>query len=237
MRGIHEDVVPAFSRVWFIPARAGNTNRHRQRRFPPAVHPRTCGEYWAALSGVNISNGSSPHVRGIHNSIGSGRRGVRFIPARAGNTAALVEDIRITAVHPRTCGEYAAAAVMLITNFGSSPHVRGILHTAAAAQSDTRFIPARAGNTGCMKPRCRAAPVHPRTCGEYAMGMLAVCVCAGSSPHVRGIHLYAVERQRHDRFIPARAGNTPTGIAVVPKFAVHPRTCGEYMMSCAFGIA
>ena len=52
-----------------------------------AVHPRTCGEYIIASRPSNVGTGSSPHVRGIPAWFGSPPAKVRFIPARAGNTA------------------------------------------------------------------------------------------------------------------------------------------------------
>ena len=50
----------------------------------------------------------------------------------------------------------------------------------------------------------------------------------GSSPHVRGTLSDADHDRIRGRFIPACAGNTPTGpnTATVP--SVHPRMCGEH---------
>ena len=51
---------------------------------------------------------------------------------------------------------------------------------------------------------------------------------AGSSPHLRGTLLFAVEPIQAGRFIPAPAGNTIIGYCMAVDTPVHPRTCGEH---------
>ena len=50
----------------------------------------------------------------------------------------------------------------------------------------------------------------------------------GSSPRVRGTPEYPSNRERLERFIPARAGNTRSLSGVEGVIPVHPRACGEH---------
>ena len=52
----------------------------------------------------------------------------------------------------------------------------------------------------------------------------------GSSPRGRGTRRKILSRYVFDRFIPARAGNTPVGYLVGTDITVHPRAGGEHPM-------
>ena len=73
-----------------------------------------------------------------------------------------------------------------------------------------RFIPARAGNTTSQERRWRPTAVHPRPRGEHPVVPTIVMAYGGSSPPARGTPGGADDRDGVRRFIPARAGNTPT---------------------------
>ena len=213
----------------FIPAPAGNTRASAPKcRGVFAVHPRACGEHavlrsyaWRPLTAVHpracgehvaasrctcARTGSSPRLRGTR----SRRSAIEPAP-----------------VHPRACGEHAVAC---------------------AARRRGRFIPAPAGNTRRRasqsvsvgsSPRLRGTrdraerthlrvTVHPRACGEHAVGADATSRQAGSSPRLRGTRRPALLRLSESgssprlrgtlrpglrcvdaqRFIPAPAGNT-----------------------------
>jgi len=94
-----------------------------------------------------------------------------------------------------------------------------------------RFIPARAGNTTAARPYRRAPPVHPRAGGEHDGPRQDVRRRAGSSPRGRGTLCATRLRRLRSRFIPARAGNTPTRRATPRSSAVHPRAGGEHFPS------
>ena len=80
---------PSWSRYTrFIPARAGNAGWTRDTGSTGSVHPRAGGERWASLRSSHRTTGSSPRGRGTRLDVGSMRRPIRFIPARAGNAAA-----------------------------------------------------------------------------------------------------------------------------------------------------
>ncbi len=193
-----------------------------------SVHPRTCGEYLDNGASHVREVGSSPHVRGIPCWLSPSVTLIRFIPARAGNTSPARIPRGRGAVHPRTCGEYKIARIVVVVMLGSSPHVRGILSRRGLGNGFGRFIPARAGNTRSWLKENRNRPVHPRTCGEYREIPSVRAFPAGSSPHVRGIQLRAGRIPIPIRFIPARAGNTAGAHPAARALPVHPRTCGEY---------
>ena len=74
-------------------------------------------------------------------------------------------------------------------------------------------------------------PVHPRMCGEHAAVAASSNTNIGSSPHVRGTHKTPQFSVAPDRFIPACAGNTVVFLINLGEFSVHPRMCGEHLVS------
>ena len=101
----------------------------------------------------------------------------------------------------------------------------------------TRFIPARAGNTSRTSATPPGASVHPRPCGEHASVPAVDPNTTGSSPPVRGTPAPVHGSDLLHRFIPARAGNTPSRAARDPPGAVHPRPCGEHAVSDANAVS
>ena len=74
-----------------------------------------------------------------------------------------------------------------------------------------RFIPACAGNS----------PRHQRRAAGST----------GSSPRVRGTRVDGVEKRLRKRFIPACAGNSSRARRADRRAAVHPRVCGELVVT------
>ena len=130
--------------------------------------------------------------------------------------------------HPRSRGEYRAKRCTFSQHIGSSPLSRGILNTNQIVQSNTRIIPALAGNTRLGKPQFRGSWDHPRSRGEYLSLVLLYSYWCGSSPLSRGIPRLDAGYARKAWIIPALAGNTT--IAAVPAVGSpdHPRSRGEY---------
>ena len=95
----------------------------------PPVHPRVCGEHVRVLHRLRVIVGSSPRVRGTHESVSPSRKHCRFIPACAGNTLDENNDGILSKVHPRVCGEHVVFLVRYRRVYGSSPRVRGTLQT------------------------------------------------------------------------------------------------------------
>ena len=150
----------------FIPACAGNAGTRAPFAASAAVHPRVCGERFAAKNSKRRPPGSSPRVRGTRMEGGAGELVPRFIPACAGNAASSKVRTASSPVHPRVCGERCSAGIHAASPRGSSPRVRGTLPRLDFAAAKRRFIPACAGNAARGRSGRAAAPVHPRVCGE-----------------------------------------------------------------------
>ena len=157
-----------------------------------------------------IETGSSPLARGTLHERGLVRGGGRFIPARAGNTSAPGCWPSSSPVHPRSRGEHRRRALGGNVQTGSSPLARGTRVLLVLRREGQRFIPARAGNTPPRPGQGRRVSVHPRSRGEHRQRPPLAERPVGSSPLARGTHLLGASRLADGRFIPARAGNTPT---------------------------
>ena len=212
----------------FIPARAGNTRCAAARAAPAAVHPRSRGEHVSAPDQVGRQSGSSPLARGTRQDRAAGYGHGRFIPARAGNTGWPGPPASPSPVHPRSRGEHVRARISIESFRGSSPLARGTPEITLSELNGRRFIPARAGNTS-RRPGSTAGPsVHPRSRGEHDLAGDLTDAVAGSSPLARGTHAGHGAAHEPERFIPARAGNTPSRPSGGPGWPVHPRSRGEH---------
>ena len=151
--------------IRIIPARAGQTNIESTLRYRRTDHPRACGANDHPTCGKVSENGSSPRVRGkLVRVLGRVALG-RIIPARAGQTVALLSAANAPPDHPRACGANPPRMASANRGGGSSPRVRGKRmgwHVRAA-----RFwiIPARAGQTPSVSAALIPRPDHPRACG------------------------------------------------------------------------
>ena len=86
--------------------------------------------------------------------------------------------------------------------------MRGTRFNDAIMESSRGIIPAYAGNTNCGVRVRLAYGDHPRVCGEHGMRTWNWGEVAGSSPRMRGTHLYSLCDSIHHGIIPAYAGNT-----------------------------
>ena len=114
---------------------------------PGTAHPRSRGEHHTeTVNGENIV-GSSPLARGT---LDKTRRHIvhaRLIPARAGNTLPLNQDMVYVMAHPRSRGEHFCKLEPPPLLLGSSPLARGTRGWFWGFVGCFRLIPARAGNT------------------------------------------------------------------------------------------
>ncbi len=203
-------LLQAFSCDGSSPRVRGTPSASPPRPCRAAVHPRVCGEHAAGLAWESARRGSSPRVRGTRQLEQMNRSTNRFIPACAGNTSAGRPSASRAARRfiPACAGNTAVAATDRAASNGSSPRVRGT----------RRRTPIRGV----------ATTVHPRVCGEHHTGFAGWCLGAGSSPRVRGTRRMTPRHRRHNRFIPACAGNTAKDGCASTSSAVHPRVCGEH---------
>ena len=167
MRGTLATACVSRSAFRFIPAHAGNIGTSASPSCVKPVHPRTCGEHEERKARTAFRDGSSPHMRGTFIRQILEFIGPRFIPAHAGNIRADRAEIRVAAVHPRTCGEHIIQRVFKVINHGSSPHMRGTYRRPGNQGRRRRFIPAHAGNINNSRQKSSQKAVHPRTCGEH----------------------------------------------------------------------
>ena len=212
----------------FIPARAGNTLATGFGHRVQPVHPRSRGEHHGAPPAGRDPDGSSPLARGTRRGRHAVLPPVRFIPARAGNTASSPGRPFPRQVHPRSRGEHRPPAPAGPDPDGSSPLARGTPSPARPRTPAPRFIPARAGNTTAGAPAIGSVRVHPRSRGEHFAFRRTGRAVDGSSPLARGTRCHALDSGIGGRFIPARAGNTWPSSASSARPAVHPRSRGEH---------
>jgi len=193
-----------------------------------SVHPRASGEHDQVADLLTPEHGSSPRERGTPLPCWMQLPCERFIPARAGNTAFQERCRHLSAVHPRASGEHLNPSAMRWIANGSSPRERGTPHMVKRGGVGDRFIPARAGNTPSSQSLSPPWSVHPRASGEHSSPAWPPPFWTGSSPRERGTHNSRCGPVPHNRFIPARAGNTVRARIDIADGPVHPRASGEH---------
>ena len=214
----------------FIPARAGNTSPWRLGPLVVRFIPARAGNTFVFRKSWRPHCGSSPLAREIPGRSRHVSRLLRFIPARAGNTRPSHWQRPRRPVHPRSRGKYREGVGAAGAPGGSSPLAREILGQLRRRHRLPRFIPARAGNTSPRRPASPPASAHPRSRGKYADAMQASTGTGGSSPLAREILGAISHDHQHDRFIPARAGNTTAPRPSRCPRPVHPRSRGKYVV-------
>ena len=150
----------------FIPAYAGNSWRLRYSCGLVPVHPRLRGELGFYGGNAMKYIGSSPLTRGTQNQSVPQCRGIRFIPAYAGNSPLPSIPLPAPAVHPRLRGELVRNVLRRRRSLGSSPLTRGTLKDHGRCRTPSRFIPAYAGNSQTRAANSMIVSVHPRLRGE-----------------------------------------------------------------------
>ena len=137
----------------FIPARAGNTALARLIQRIAAIRKRWLYKALIQLRNL-VSRPTKPPDLSESRDAGiiwptrqwppaSRRRRIRFIPARAGNTAQRSTAAVLRSVHPRPCGEHRPHEGEERDHGGSSPPVRGTRLVVSPWTAVVRFIPAR----------------------------------------------------------------------------------------------
>ena len=150
-----------------IPAYAGNTGVALRWLPGRRDHPRVCGEHRLTCRGEPLRLGSSPRMRGTHQTSVAQSYCRGIIPAYAGNTIKAVDTSGASRDHPRVCGEHICADNLSAVSAGSSPRMRGTLVSILRNHATPRIIPAYAGNTMSRIHRTAGTRDHPRVCGEH----------------------------------------------------------------------
>ena len=121
----------------------------------------------------------------------------------------------------RTCSTGVVSAQIRVDLHPEKPI--NTVFTGDLADLGTGFIPALAGVAAIRCGPHRRRMVHPRACGG-AVGISGGEVhYPGASPRLRGRHRGDCGAQKSGRFIPARAGWTPSRSRSVASRRVHPR--------------
>ena len=216
-----------------IPARAGNTTEWTPCRCRTWDHPRVCGEHGTGSEGFAGIPGSSPRARGTRPDRVPSARGLRIIPACAGNTNTVHTIIGGNWDHPRVRGEHAQRLPSESTPMGSSPRARGTRCGQDFRHREPGIIPACAGNT-IGRSNCVMHPKdHPRVRGEHLIPWSLLLEEIGSSPRARGTPQPNSCRLMLRGIIPACAGNTWLMSTIFSVIRDHPRVRGEHCDRCA----
>ena len=165
MRGQHQFRALDALRARIIPARAGPTATSPQTPTGSPDHPRSCGANKFEPLATDRLYGSSPLVRGQLRLRRPARIAPRIIPARAGPTFRVARASRTVSDHPRSCGANPSTSHLKHHTHGSSPLVRGQLHSLLGCTCFRRIIPARAGPTYAPSNKGHTVSDHPRSCG------------------------------------------------------------------------
>ena len=187
-RGVYSPIWSAISEIW--------------------DHPRTRGVYGSPAGAQGISQGSSPHTRGLPIAGDPVGTNLGIIPAHAGFTKTDRNVSQKFLDHPRTRGVYRSAVSSCCSAAGSSPHTRGLLSAGILVVTAIRIIPAHAGFTAGVSGSGRGRPDHPRTRGVYSPSSSRCMRTSGSSPHTRGLPDTCQRVGPGQRIIPAHAGFT-----------------------------
>ena len=169
-----------------IPACAGNARRYSARNRTNSDHPRVRGERAAQRVRRGRERGSSPRARGTRDHRHAIAFVGRIIPACAGNAFPGSPPSVAGADHPRVRGERVTTRLNAKTPRGSSPRARGTRLMRGGRTSDTRIIPACAGNAAPSRRAIPRPPDHPRVRGERYPHDHAGSQTHGSSPRARG---------------------------------------------------
>ncbi len=170
----------------FIPAGAGNTMSGTMPRLSGPVYPRWRGEHPMDPTFAVCVTGLSPLARGTLQLDARMNLLTRFIPAGAGNTRRMIDEVKIQAVYPRWRGEHDARIRSWFCHYGLSPLARGTPTFRRILVPSRRFIPAGAGNTMAQIQLIKISAVYPRWRGEHKTRRSISLSLNGLSPLARG---------------------------------------------------
>ena len=189
-------------------------------------HPRTYGATTSAHLATLDKAGTSPHLRGNQRIGQSKRRAYRDIPAPTGQPRKVSFPRRSDRGHPRTYGATTYAILNRDGDAGTSPHLRGNRRSHTPDRGLYRDIPAPTGQPASQGRRTRPCRGHPRTYGATLTTFKRAQDDKGTSPHLRGNHIAALNACVDARDIPAPTGQPLTWPIEGEGLRGHPRTYG-----------
>ena len=205
-----------------IPAWAGEPGCHRGTCRSWRVYPRVGGGTAAVLCAACRITGLSPRGRGNPDVHPHERVFEGSIPAWAGEPRSLTIARSIPWVYPRVGGGTETGTKREPSPIGLSPRGRGNPSPNSSARSDTRSIPAWAGEPTEVVVWAVISGVYPRVGGGTGGVKCSLTFCGGLSPRGRGNPLLP---EPWGRSIPAWAGE-PSGkglrLRSIPAWAGEP---------------
>ena len=208
MRGKPQEVRAQTLKLRIIPAHAGQTELAESVASSEPDHPRACGANNSVAVMSDVPAGSSPRMRGKPRSGVRPGRGIRIIPAHAGQTLTNEAGSTRRPDHPRACGANSAISANHVPLFGSSPRMRGKHLNEPLHVTNVRIIPAHAGQTPDELVWLTLPTDHPRACGANPVLSFIIPSVIGLSPRMRGKPAFRVDVAAGGRIIPAHAGQT-----------------------------
>ena len=169
-----------------IPASAGEPGVSAGSGGVEVVYPRECGGTSVSATLEHRRGGLSPRVRGNQTQSGFLEKGLRSIPASAGEPLVIRLNLPPQTVYPRECGGTLLIFTHAPKPTGLSPRVRGNLHKRDAERPCEGSIPASAGEPPVGVVKGAQVGVYPRECGGTMRGVSIRFGCGGLSPRVRG---------------------------------------------------
>ena len=212
--------------VGSIPAGAGETVLDDEHGAMEQVDPRGCGGDDSRLRAFFRVSGRSPRVRGRPGHHRATTHPGGSIPAGAGETREWHIVLARIVVDPRGCGGDSSSMAAATTSQGRSPRVRGRHAGSGPPRTQSRSIPAGAGETADPPATESWKRVDPRGCGGDFLCSRASLGAWGRSPRVRGRLPHELRALPQWGSIPAGAGETAAKTAFSQSGAVDPRGCG-----------
>ena len=210
----------------FIHAKAEESTRLAGSCTKTRVHPREGGGKAYSLRHAAASDGSSTRRRGKGSRVVLSMSGLRFIRAKAGESASDPRARLASQVHPREGGGKTLAHVGVRVHCGSSTRTRGKVEVLDVPGAGEGFIHANAGER-CSRDSHRArSTVHPRERGGKQILGSVLTGGRGSSTRTRGKDQIEQASPGAAGFIHANAGESSAFGRRSTSPGVHPRERG-----------
>ena len=150
------------------------------------VLPHTRGGVSLAIETVERWYGSSPHTRGCFFVKELLLRRPHFFPTHAGVFLIQINPRKVLDLLPHTRGGVSGNAVVVLSEYCSSPHTRGCFFNREKMCASRIFFPTHAGVFLKGSVNGSVARFLPHTRGGVSVVILNLRQLENSSPHTRG---------------------------------------------------